>query len=537
MAVSNYTTRPIESTHPTSTGAVISIPSSGSFSSWVELRAAAVGGIQIEGLSFNGTLGVTYVCEIGTGPAGSEVAKTGSVHAIEGLTNGGPRHLIRFVSPLRVPTNTRVAVRVKQLGVQQCDGLAKLQFITLKITHTTTGALTQQAHTLAGTARRFRAHPTTGGLTQQAHTLAGTARRFRAHPTNGNLICSVAAVAGTAKHNKPHPTSGALTQQAHTLAGTAHHTPNHQTSGTPAAQPAAVSGSALHRYKHTTTGDLTQQAHTLAGTARRFRTHAATGTLASAASLVDGAARHQSRHPTIGALTQQAHSMTGTANRFRAHPSGGTPAAQAATIAGTARHNQPHLTTGTPSAQSAVVAGTARHQSKHTTTGDLTQQAHTLAGTARRFRAHAATGALAAQPSGVFGDAWKPQRLRPASDVSDGTWLTESEGSNLWDSINEPLPVNPADFIYTLGTSLCEVLLDPGTAPAADTEHTVLYEARGNGVADMKVQLKQGAAVIAEWTETAVPVAATRYTHTLTVPQAASITDYTDLRLVFETLP
>jgi len=140
--------------------------------------------------------------------------------------------------------------------------------------HSTSGALTGQGSTVAGTAAHIAKHATSGALTGPGSTVAGTAARTRAHPTSGALSGPGAVVAGTAARTSPgiHATTGALIGQG-----------------------AVVVGTAAHIAKHATSGALVGPGATLAGTAARVAgavTHATSGALVGAGSVLVATARN-----------------------------------------------------------------------------------------------------------------------------------------------------------------------------------------------------------------------------------------------------
>ena len=124
------------------------------------------------------------------------------------------------------------------------------------------------------------------------------------------------------------------------------------------------------------------------------------------------------------------------------------------------------------------------------------------------------------------------QYARPDADVSDGAWLP-STGSDLYACIDETT-YSDTDYIYTTSLSSCTVSLSTLSDPSSSDNHTARYRAKGDGATDLVVTLKQGSTTIATWTETNASSTMTTYEHTLTSGEADSITDYSDLRLVFE---
>lgn len=163
-------------------------------------------------------------------------------------------------------------------------------------THTTTGALSSAAATVAGTATHLTLHPSTGALSSAAATVAGTAAHKTLHATTGALSSAAATVAGTAVH--PHTTTGALSSAAATISGTADNAAagDHATTGALSAAAASVSGTAVHKTLHATTGALSAAAATVAGTAAHLTLHTTTGALQAASATVSGSAREESTY-------------------------------------------------------------------------------------------------------------------------------------------------------------------------------------------------------------------------------------------------
>ena len=100
-----------------------------------------------------------------------------------------------------------------------------------------------------------------------------------------------------------------------------------------------------------------------------------------------------------------------------------------------------------------------------------------------------------------------------------------------------------SDFIRTslLGTDTDDVVnftLSTIPDPQTDTGHVVRYtyreEAQGSNSPDLEVGLFQGDTQIAAWTESGpLPITFTLSTRALAIGEAASITDYSDLRIGF----
>jgi hypothetical protein len=234
------------------------------------------------------------------------------------------------------------------------------------------------------------------------------------HATSGDLTADAATVAGTAVHLTLHTSSGELVAQAATVAGSALHP--HTTAGALAAQAATVAGTAAHQ--HTTTGALTAQAATLSGTAAHE--HAATGALTADAATVAGDADHAAgaSHDTSGDLVAGAATVAGDAAHLTLHTTSGVLEAQAATVAGTALH--PHTTTGALAAQAATLAGQAAHE--HAASGALVADAATVSGDAVHTApgSFATSGDLVAGEATVSGNAERVAVEQPATSFARG---------------------------------------------------------------------------------------------------------------------
>ena len=112
---------------------------------------------------------------------------------------------------------------------------------------TSTGALSAQAATAAGTAAHYTLHASTGALAAGAAVVSGTAERIgtSSFDATGALSAQAATVAGTAAHLTLHTSTGALSAQAATVAGTAAHYTLHTSTGALEAGSATVSGTAV----------------------------------------------------------------------------------------------------------------------------------------------------------------------------------------------------------------------------------------------------------------------------------------------------
>ncbi len=131
---------------------------------------------------------------------------------------------------------------------------------------------------------------------------------------------------------------------------------------------------------------------------------------------------------------------------------------------------------------------------------------------------------------------WKVhQQVRPTSDITVGTWIT----APLWSKLDEQV-ASDADLIQSAldpVAQACEVRCAAfGADPLRPTDHLVRYRigkdvTAGKGI-DITVALVENVTVRASWVHAAVD-AMTTYTQTLTEAQAASITDYGNLRFRF----
>ena len=197
---------------------------------------------------------------------------------------------------------------------------------TAPVTHATSGTLTGQGSTVAGSAARAAGavtHATTGVLAGQGSTVAGSASRFRAHASSGVLSGPGSTVTGSAARSGAtvtHDTSGALSGQGSTLAGTAARFRAHATSGVLAGPGSAVDGSSTRFRAFATSGVLAGQGAGVTGSAERIGAptiHDTTGVLTGQGSVIDGSAARVGAavtHDTSGSLTGAGASVTGSAS-------------------------------------------------------------------------------------------------------------------------------------------------------------------------------------------------------------------------------
>ncbi len=184
--------------------------------------------------------------------------------------------------------------------------------------HATTGALTGQGSTTAGTAVHRPKHTTTGALTGPGATVAGSAAHVARHTTSGVLAGQGSTTAGSAARTRQHATTGILAGQGSVTAGSAARTRVHPASGVLAGSGAAVSGTAVHRALHATAGVLAGSGAAMAGDAARSlgaTAHDASGALAGAGSVVAGSAARTRAHATTGAIPGLAAQLIAEAQR------------------------------------------------------------------------------------------------------------------------------------------------------------------------------------------------------------------------------
>lgn len=120
------------------------------------------------------------------------------------------------------------------------------------------------------------------------------------------------------------------------------------------------------------------------------------------------------------------------------------------------------------------------------------------------------------------------QLLRPTSDISAGAW-TPSSGLTLAPMLNEAV-ADDASFIQTTSSSTSEVAFGTGLSPGVTTGHTIRFRAKGIGA--LSVSLVQGATVISTFTPS-MTTSYALYSWTLSGAEAATISNYSDLRLRF----
>jgi hypothetical protein len=129
------------------------------------------------------------------------------------------------------------------------------------------------------------------------------------------------------------------------------------------------------------------------------------------------------------------------------------------------------------------------------------------------------------------------QTLAPATDITTSGW-TVTGGTGTYSSALDETVADDGEFVTSPNnptSSVFETKVSTGVDPGVDTGHAFDYRIRSNSAASSTVVigLYQGGTLIASETRTSVPASFTTYTMNLTTPQAAAITDYTNLRLRF----
>lgn len=99
------------------------------YSAYTELIASTSTGIVVPGLVVRPGVGAAAEVVLATGPSGSEIDRTrfGVVSQSTGSNEGGPR-FHELWSPLRIPSGTRVSVRLRKEGTDTADWRVKLPY-------------------------------------------------------------------------------------------------------------------------------------------------------------------------------------------------------------------------------------------------------------------------------------------------------------------------------------------------------------------------------------------------------------------------
>lgn len=110
----------------------------------------------------------------------------------------------------------------------------------------TSGALSADDATVAGSATHLTLHTSSGALTAVSASISGSANHSPGHVASGNLSAQAAAVVGSATRFALHETSGALAADSASIDGIAAQRQDHLTEGAFAAGPATIAGTATH---------------------------------------------------------------------------------------------------------------------------------------------------------------------------------------------------------------------------------------------------------------------------------------------------
>lgn len=178
------------------------------------------------------------------------------------------------------------------------------------VTHATTGALTGQGSTIAGSAAHIAKHATSGTLAGQSSTVVGSATRKRVMTTTGVLTGPGSVIAGSAdRQDAPtfvtHAATGALTGAGSSITGSAARLRAMASTGALVGQGSVIVGSASNYTVHGSSGVLVGAGSTVVGSAARHRAMASTGALTGAGAALAGSAARSGApavHETTGAL-------------------------------------------------------------------------------------------------------------------------------------------------------------------------------------------------------------------------------------------
>lgn len=131
----------------------------------------------------------------------------------------------------------------------------------------------------------------------------------------------------------------------------------------------------------------------------------------------------------------------------------------------------------------------------------------------------------------------------PLSDSSVGTWKNEAGGSVLYPSISKPAGINDATYIVAAFnvTDTAKVKLEPPTLEVGEFCYVDYRIGKSDPdstqAVDVTVKLYQGVTLIASWSHPSIDGPMTSITQTLTAPQVAAISDYSNLFLEFVSTP
>lgn len=264
-------------------------------------------------------------------------------------------------------------------------------------------------------------HPSSGALTGQGSSVAGSSSRFRAHGTSGALPGLSASITGSSQHKARHTTDGALSGQGVQVAGTSTRYRQHAATGILPGQTAEVSGSSQHKALHAASGTLSGGDASIAGSSARFRSHAASGAIQGLTASVSGTASMESgsvTHANSGDLVGAGSDIDGSSNRYRQHVTSGDLSSPGASINGVSLHHLLHATTGDLIGSGADISGSSSRYRQHTATGALSGQESTVSGSAAITRRHEVTGELIGQGSLIFGAASNQATMAPQVTIT-----------------------------------------------------------------------------------------------------------------------
>lgn len=211
--------------------------------------------------------------------------------------------------------------------------LLRVRETVVPVTHSTSGTLTGQLGSVAGTAQHNIPHPTSGVLGGQEAVIVGAAdheAQAVPHTSTGALTGPGSTLDGSATRFRAFSTSGVLAGQTATIAGDADHeaqTVPHTTTGALTGPGSTIAGSATHQYLHTTSGVLSGSVATLAGSAARLHAFGSSGELTGQGAVVEGDADHEPQalpHVAEGALVGEGAEMGGDADH-QANPNPPAP--------------------------------------------------------------------------------------------------------------------------------------------------------------------------------------------------------------------
>jgi hypothetical protein len=126
--------------------------------------------------------------------------------------------------------------------------------------------------------------------------------------------------------------------------------------------------------------------------------------------------------------------------------------------------------------------------------------------------------------------------LRPESTDSAGGWLTELGGTDLHNSIDD-VTIDDADYIRSESDpvlDLCVVKLSAGSVDVAkDVRVKYRYKKDGSATIDLRVRLLEGVTERAAWTHTGIATDFVIASQTLSLVEAESVTDWSNVYLEF----